>query len=385
LHIIGFPVVSLIVVDCVCFLYFDNCPQEDYNNKRKKMLIRGARNIIAKHHHQFATNFKPNHFQQRYYAASGKANTLVVVEHANNKLSSACLPTITAAKQLGNVTAIVFTHDNNKSVAEEVGKIDGVNKVVVVNHSAFEHKIAERLYPVLANIQQKNKYSHILAPHSIFGKDLLPRVAAALDVSPITDILRIDDDNTFVRPIYAGNALSTVSSSDEVKVITVRPTAFDKAASGSQQAEIVTEDAQVENVDKTPQWISEEIVKSDRPELASARVVVSGGRGLKSGDNFKILYDLADKLGGAVGATRAAVDDGYVSNDLQVGQTGKVVAPELYIAVGVSGAIQHLAGMKDSKTIVAINKDAEAPIFQVADYGLVADLFTAVPEITQKV
>jgi len=339
--------------------------------------------LRATTNHTRRTLFQQQQQQFRHYAKS-----LVLVEHSNNQLSASTLPTITAAQKLtGPITALVFTHNGDKSVAEQVSKLSGVEKVLILNNSQFEHNIAEYLQEALQQVQSKNQFSHILAPHTVFGKNLLPRLAASLDVSPVMDVMQIDGESKFMRPIYAGNALCTVESMDTTKVMTVRTTAFDKAAAAASDksaAEIVSEEANVDSVKNAPQWISEEISKSDRPELASARVVVSGGRGLKNGENFKILYDLADKLGGAVGATRAAVDEGYVPNDLQVGQTGKVVAPELYIAVGISGAIQHLAGMKDSKTIVAINKDAEAPIYQVADYGLVGDLFNVVPEMTQK-
>lgn len=338
-------------------------------------------------HHNF-TRQNHRHLRRHY------AKSLVVVEHQNNQLSAATLTTVSAAQKLtGPITAVVFSHsqDASANVVQQVSKLQGVSNVLVLNHPAFEHNTAEYLQKALATVQSKNQYTHILGAHTVFGKNLLPRLAASLDVSPVMDVMRIDGENVFQRPIYAGNALCTVESSDSVKVLTVRTTAFDKAATSgaTEEAAAVSTDEEavssIEQLKRTPpQWISEELAKSDRPELASARVVVSGGRGLKNGENFKILYDLADKLGGAVGATRAAVDEGYVSNDLQVGQTGKIVAPELYIAVGVSGAIQHLAGMKDSKTIVAINKDPEAPIYQVADYGLVGDLFNVVPEMTQK-
>jgi len=337
------------------------------------------RQFVAQQQQQYMMMMNQQH---RFYATP-----LVIVEHSNKKMLASTLPAITAAQKLSsdNVTALVLTSDGDKSVAEQVAKVQGVKKVILVNNSQFDHFIAEKVEPALEKIQSQHNYTHILCPHTVFGKNLLPRLAASLDVSPVMDVMQIDSETKFVRPIYAGNALCTVESSDKVKVMTVRTTAFDKASVGdASTAEIVSEDVAVENVDNAPQWVSEEVSKSDRPELTAARVVVSGGRGLKNGENFKILYDLADKMNGAVGATRAAVDEGYVPNDMQVGQTGKVVAPELYIAVGISGAIQHLAGMKDSKTIVAINKDGEAPIFQVADYGLVADLFQAVPEMTQK-
>lgn len=265
-----------------------------------------------------------------------------------------------------------------------MAKIDGVTKVLVAESDAFIGFIPEALTPLILAAQKQFNFTHIVAGASAFGKSLLPRVAAKLDVSPISDVIAIKSADTFVRTIYAGNAIMTLKCNDAIKILTVRGTNFEAAAEGSATAPIENGPTGEYKTDMAT-FVSQEITKSDRPELTAASVIVSGGRGLKSGDNFKILYDLADKFGGAVGASRAAVDAGYVSNDLQIGQTGKIVAPDLYIAVGISGAIQHLAGMKDSKTIVAINKDAEAPIFQVADYGLVADLFKAVPELTQKI
>jgi len=267
--------------------------------------------------------------------------------------------------------------------AENIAKASGVSKVLVAESDVFKGSIAESLAPLIVASQKQFKFTHILAPASALGKAVLPRVAATLDVSPITDIIGVKDANTFIRTIYAGNAIMTLEAKDPIKVITVRSTAFppDSLEGGSAAVEKAPEgDYKTDLVE----FVSQELAKSDRPELTSAKNIISGGRGLKSGDNFKLLYDLADKLNAAVGASRAAVDAGFVANDLQIGQTGKIVAPDLYIAVGISGAIQHLAGMKDSKTIVAINKDPDAPIFQVSDYGLVADLFKAVPELTGK-
>jgi len=312
-------------------------------------------------------------------------SSLVIADHDYSKISSGTLNTITAAKQLDDdITVLVVGYFEGKdTIAKQVSKIDGVKKVIVADNVVYKNLLPESLAPLIKNQQEKLKASYILAPSSSFGKNVIPRVAGLLDVSPISDITGIKSKDTFVRPIYAGNAMATVKSSDSIKLITVRTTSFDKAKEQSGS------NAPISNISDTPvanlvQWIKDETKQSTRPDLTSARIVISGGRGMKSGENFKILEELADLLGAAVGASRAAVDAGFVSNDLQIGQTGKIVAPELYIAVGISGAIQHLAGMKDSKVIVAINKDPEAPIFQVADYGIVADLFNVIPEMTQK-
>uniref|UniRef100_A0AAQ4PJS2 Electron transfer flavoprotein subunit alpha n=1 Tax=Gasterosteus aculeatus aculeatus TaxID=481459 RepID=A0AAQ4PJS2_GASAC len=290
-------------------------------------------------------------------------STLVVAEHNNEKLTPITLNAITAASKLGGDVSCLVAGTNCAQVVEQIRKVQGVNKVLVAQHDSYKGSLPEELTPLILETQKQFKFTHICAGASAFGKNLLPRVAAKLDVSPVSDIIEIKSPDTFVRTIYAGNALSTVKCNESVKIVTVRV--------GSSSPAGVSE------------WLEQILTKSDRPDLTSAKVVVSGGRGLKSGENFQLLYDLADKMNAAVGASRAAVDAGYVPNDMQVGQTGKIVAPELYIAVGISGAIQHLAGMKDSKVIVAINKDPEAPIFQVADYGLVADLFKAVPEMTK--
>jgi len=319
----------------------------------------------------------------RMYSTSGSTSTLVLVEHNGAAVDSGTLATFSAAKKLGGPVTALVAGDNVDEVAKQVSKIPGVNKVLTVKDAVYSHGLPENYAPLLVNIQKQHGFSHILSAHSAFGKNVLPRVSAHLDVAQVSDVMDIKSEDTFVRPIYAGNAIATVKSSDKVKVVTVRPTAFPKAAPADNSAAIESV-SPAEKSDKA-QWISAELSKSDRPDLASASKVISGGRGLKNGENFKLLYDLADKIGAAVGASRAAVDAGFVPNDMQVGQTGKIVAPELYIAVGISGAIQHLAGMKDSKVIVAINKDPEAPIFQVADYGLVADLFNVVPELTQKI
>jgi electron transfer flavoprotein alpha subunit len=278
--------------------------------------------------------------------------------------------------------SVLVVGKNVAEVAASASKVNNVQKVLTVDHAAFEHILAEDMAPVLKDVAQN--YTHVIAPSSNVSKNYIPRAAALVDSAPVTDILSVIDEATFTRPVYAGNAIATVKMSDKIKFVLVRTTAFEKAATGAGTAAIEAVNVGSLSKSAASTFVSANVSKSDRPDLASARIVVSGGRGLKSGENFKILEALADKLGGAVGASRAAVDAGYVPNEYQVGQTGKVVAPDLYIAVGISGAIQHLSGMKDSKTIVAINKDKDAPIFQVADYGLVEDLFKAVPEMTSK-
>jgi electron transfer flavoprotein alpha subunit len=305
---------------------------------------------------------------------------LVIAEHDNAALKPSTLNTVAAAAKIGGPVHLLVAGHQCAGVAQAAAKIQGIEKVRVADTPLYAHPLAENLAALVTGMAEG--YSHILAPATTFGKNFLPRVAALLDVAQISEIIAVESPDTFVRPIYAGNALATVQSSDRIKVITVRTTGFDavKADGGSAQVEPVASAADA----GTSRFVSQELTKSARPELTAARIIVSGGRGMGSGENFKILEALADKLGAAVGASRAAVDSGFVPNDYQVGQTGKVVAPELYVAVGISGAIQHLAGMKDSKVIVAINKDAEAPIFQVADYGLVADLFQVVPELTAK-
>ncbi|XP_075216175.1 electron transfer flavoprotein subunit alpha wal [Lycorma delicatula] len=309
-------------------------------------------------------------------------STLVIAEHNNEKLFPITRNAISAANKLGGDISVLVAGTKCASVAEEVSKCSGPTKVLIAENDAFKGFLPESLTPLILKTHEQFKFTHIIAGASALGKNVLPRVAAKLDVSPITDIIAINDAETFVRTIYAGNAILTLKSKDPVKVISVRGTSFEPVADGgSAKTELAPAG---DYASKVSEFISQELSKSDRPELTSAKVVISGGRGMKSGENFSLLYSLADKMNAAVGASRAAVDAGFVPNDLQVGQTGKIVAPELYIAVGISGAIQHLAGMKDSKTIVAINKDPEAPIFQVADYGLVADLFKAVPELTQK-
>ncbi len=308
-------------------------------------------------------------------------SVLVIAEHDNNSLKGATLNTITAAGKLDSDVVVAVIGANCGSVAEAAAKVRGVSKVLVLDNAAYEHQLAENVAPAIAELA--DNYSHILAPSTTTGKNIMPRVGALLDVQPISDVMGVESADTFERPIYAGNVIATVKSSDRIKVLTVRGTAFDPAAAEGGSAAI--ENVSSANDAGVSSFVGEELAKSDRPDLTAARVVVSGGRGMQNGENFSLLYKLADKLGGAVGASRAAVDAGFVPNDMQVGQTGKIVAPELYIAVGISGAIQHLAGMKDSKVIVAINKDGDAPIFQVADYGLVADLFEVLPELTEKI
>jgi electron transfer flavoprotein alpha subunit len=301
---------------------------------------------------------------------------LVVAEHDNTALKSATLHAVAAAEKLGGEVEILVAGKDCRAAAEAAAKLPGVKKVLLADAPELEHGLAENLAPLLAELGKS--HSHVLAGATTYGKNLLPRAAALMDVQQISDIVAIEGPDTFVRPIYAGNALATVKSSDPVKVITVRTTAFEAVATEGGSAAIETIGGKGDS--GLSSFLGQELTKTERPELTSARIVISGGRGMQNKENFQLLERLADKLGAAVGASRAAVDSGYAPNDYQVGQTGKVVAPDLYIAIGISGAIQHLAGMKDSKVIVAINKDEEAPIFQVADYGLVADLFQAVPE-----
>ncbi len=306
---------------------------------------------------------------------------LIVAEHDNTSIRPAVLNTVTAAQKIGGELHVVVVGHGCRGAAEQAAKINGVAKVIVIESDACAHPLAEEVANVIVPLAKG--YTHVLAPATSFGKNVMPRVAAMLDVAQISDITAVESDDTFVRPIYAGNALATVQSSDAIKVITVRSTGFDAASGEGGSASI--EDGATQTPTGLSSLVGQELTKSARPELTAARIIVSGGRGMGSGENFAMLEQLADKLGAAVGASRAAVDSGFVPNDYQVGQTGKVVAPELYIAVGISGAIQHLAGMKDSKVIVAINKDEEAPIFQVADYGLVGDLFEVIPQLTDSI
>jgi electron transfer flavoprotein alpha subunit len=302
---------------------------------------------------------------------------LLVAEHDNSELKAATLNAVTAASELGEVIVLIAGHDCG-NVADQAANVSGVAKVIVADDVAFADGLAENVSSLLVDLA--SGYSHLVAPATTSGKNIMPRVAAMLDVSQISEITEVVNADTFVRPIYAGNAMATVKSADNPKVITVRCTAFDAAATdgGSAAIEAVSGGGD-QGISK---FVSQKLTKSERPDLTSARIVISGGRGMQSGDNFHLLEDIADKLSAAVGASRAAVDAGYAPNAHQVGQTGKVVAPNLYVAVGISGAIQHLAGMKDSKVIVAINKDGEAPIFQIADYGLVTDLFVALPQLS---
>ena len=303
---------------------------------------------------------------------------LVIAEHDNANIKPAVLNTVAAASKIGGDIHVLVAGQGCGAAAQAAAAIAGVTKVRVAEADAYRDGLAENVAALVVSIAKE--YSHVLAPATAFGKNLLPRVAALLDVAQISEIVGVESADTFVRPIYAGNALATVQSSDAIKCITVRATGFDAVAATGGTATVESVAAQADT--GLSKLVGQELTKSARPELTAAKVIVSGGRGMGSGENFVILEALADKLGAAVGASRAAVDAGFVPNDYQVGQTGKIVAPELYIAVGISGAIQHLAGMKDSKVIVAINKDAEAPITQVADYWLVADLFQAVPELT---
>ena len=305
---------------------------------------------------------------------------LVIAEHDNTSIRPSTLNTIAAAKLLGDDIHL-FVATNNSELPNSASTIENISKVIASVDDTLEHQLPEALAPMIKEVA--TSYSHVLAPATTFGKNLMPRASALLDSQQISDISGVIDQDTFKRPIYAGSCIATVKSNDSIKLITVRATAFDPVQLSGGSAAVESLDSVASN-DKS-EFVSEEIAKSDRPELTAADVIISGGRGMQSGDNFHLLETIADKLGAAVGASRAAVDAGFVPNDYQVGQTGKIVAPNLYIAVGISGAIQHLAGMKDSKVIVAINKDEDAPIFQVSDYGLVADLFNALPELADKI
>ncbi len=332
-------------------------------------------------------------------------SSLAILEQRGGQLNAGSLSAVTAAKKLGAPVHAFVAGSSVKGVADEVAKIDGVEKVVFVDSAAYEkvgsaqghaagcctganthnQGLAENYAPLLVENIKKGSYTHVLSGHSAFGKTLMPRVAALLDVQPVSDVTQIESESTFVRPVYAGNAIATVESSDPIKILTIRGTAFPASEATAGSGSAAVEAGADPNAPALTEWVSEDLAKSDRPDLATAGKVVSGGRGLKSKEDFdRVMLPLADAIGAAVGASRAAVDSGYADNSLQVGQTGKVVAPQLYMAVGISGAIQHLAGMKDSKVIAAINKDAEAPIFQVADVGLVGDLFEKVPELTEK-
>ena len=305
---------------------------------------------------------------------------LILAEHNNEEVKSSTLNTISAALKISSDIEVLVVGSNTEGICNEISNYQNIKKVLSVNNIDYEHAIAEKIEPVIMSIA--DNYSHIFAPATTFGKNVMPRVAVKLDVAQISDVISVESEDTFIRPIYAGNALATVKSNDLKKVITIRPTSFDVVAKEGGSG--IVEDLQFDSNNNHSEFVDREESKSDRPELSTARIVVSGGRGLQSADNFKLINDIADKLNAAIGASRAAVDAGYVSNDYQVGQTGKVVVPDLYIAVGISGAIQHLAGMKESKIIVAINKDEEAPIFNIADYGLSADLFEALPQLSSE-
>ena len=307
-------------------------------------------------------------------------SVLVLAEHNNKDIKSSTLSTISAASQIDQEIHVLVIGFQCEELAKKISKCEKVSKVYLVDNEKLKNPIAENIEPVVLSIA--NNYSHIMAPATTFGKNIFPRIAVKLDISQVSDVIKIISAETFMRPIYAGNAIATVKSNDKIKVVTVRPTSFDpvETSGGNDVIESIIFENDMESVE----FIDRQESQSERPELSTARVVISGGRGLQSADNFKLLNEIADKLNAAVGASRAAVDAGYVSNDYQVGQTGKVVVPDLYIAVGISGAIQHLAGMKESKVIVAINKDEEAPIFNVADYGLNADLFEALPQLSSE-
>jgi len=303
-------------------------------------------------------------------------SVLLIAEHNNKELKPFTLNAISAASQINEDVHVLVLGSNSEGVAKSISEVPNVKKVIHVNNSLYENYLAENYTSAI--IKLAKNYSHIVSSANTFGKNLMPRIAALLDISQVSDITKVISEDTFLRPIYAGNAFATVKSTDKIKCITIRPTSFDPAPTSGGTAEIVNADPG--DASDFSKFIKKEEIKSDRPELGTARVVISGGRGMQSGENFKLITAVADKLNAAIGASRAAVDAGYITNDHQVGQTGKVVVPDLYIAVGISGAIQHLAGMKESKVIVAINKDGEAPIFSVADYGLEADLFEALPK-----
>ena len=307
-------------------------------------------------------------------------STLVLAEHNNIDIKSSTLNTISAASQIEQEIDVLVTGFQCEELAKKISKCEKVSKVIFVDDEKLQNPIAENIEPIVLSVA--NKYSHIMAPATTFGKNIFPRIAVKLDLAQVSDVIKIISSDTFMRPIYAGNAIATVKSNDKIKIVTIRPTSFEpvETIGGSEVVENLNFETQNNNVE----FIDRKESQSERPELSTARVVISGGRGLQSAENFKLLNEIADKLNAAVGASRAAVDAGYVSNDYQVGQTGKVVVPDLYIAVGISGAIQHLAGMKESKVIVAINKDEEAPIFNVADYGLNADLFEVLPQLSSE-
>ncbi|KAK4059324.1 electron transfer flavoprotein, alpha subunit [Trichoderma afarasin] len=322
--------------------------------------------------------------QASKYSRSNALSTLAILEQRDGQLSQGSLSAVTAGVKLGGSVHAFLAGSGVSTAAEQAAKVNGLEKIITVENGAYDKGLPENYAPLLVENIKKGGYTHVIAGHTAFGKSVLPRVAALLDSQQISDVTAIEDEKTFVRPIYAGNAIATVESTDAIKILTIRGTAFPAAT--PEQASTPIESGVDAKSEAASEWVSEDLAKSDRPDLSTAGKVVSGGRGLKSKEEFdKVMLPLADALGAAVGASRAAVDSGYADNSLQVGQTGKVVAPQLYMAVGISGAIQHLAGMKDSKVIAAINKDPDAPIFQIADVGLVGDLFEKVPELTEKI
>jgi len=316
------------------------------------------------------------------------SSTLAFIETQGDSITSASLSSLNAAKQIGNPITAILLGSNAKSISSSLNKIDGLNKILISSNSKFDHNLPEYISPIISNLIKDdcNDFSHFITPATSIGKNILPRIGALIDSQPISDIIKVENSNIFIRPIYAGNALITIKSNESKTLISTRPSAFEPILMNSSKNSYPIEEISLELENLKIDWISENLIQNERPELSSAKKVISGGRGLKSKENFNnLIIPLADSIGAGIGATRAAVDSGFVDNSLQIGQTGKVVAPDLYIAIGVSGAIQHLAGMKDSKTIVAINKDEEAPIFNIADIGLVGDLFEIVPELTEKI
>jgi len=342
-----------------------------------------GRSPFRAHQHRETQMLARSTVLARNLCAGRNASTLVLADHANAALSPSTLHAITAAKAIGGDISVLVSGQGASGAASEAAQVDGVSKVLVAESEPLDKHLSENVANLIHAIQEKESFTHIMGTTSAVAKGALPRLAGMLDVAAVSDVTGVESEDTFTRPTYAGNAICRVQSSDPVKVLTIRSTAFEPSAVGSGNGS--TSDVDTSAADAgISSWVSEALSQSDRPELGSAKVVVSGGRGLGSQENFDMMYTLADKLNAAVGASRAAVDAGYAPNDMQVGQTGKVVAPDLYVAVGISGAIQHLAGMKDSKVIVAINKDPEAPIFEVADYGLVGDLFDEVPKLQEQ-
>ncbi|KAJ1737485.1 Electron transfer flavoprotein alpha-subunit [Coemansia sp. Benny D160-2] len=347
-----------------------------------------VRTPLLRAHHAFGRmcTYQQQQQQHQHQQRCGLASLVYVEARADGKIDDGALNAISAARKIpGPVTAVVAGAAADVA-ARALAKIEGLSKVVVAKDAKYDHALPETNASLLKTLQEtEDGITHVFAPHSAAGKNIMPRLAALLDAQQVSDITAVEAEDTFVRPVYAGNAFATVRTSDPIKIVTVRTSAFPAAAaSAGAAADVPAESAPPVETAPLSTWIKEDVAKSDRPDLSSAKRVVFGGRAVKSTDGFKMIYDLADKLGAAVGASRAAVDAGYCDNSLQVGQTGRIVAPDLYVAIGLSGAIQHLAGMKDSKVIVAINKDADAPIFQIADYGLVGDLFTIIPELKEK-